>query len=186
MKRISFIVVVLVMFFLSVQPVSVRAGNIPNGSQIFLPIILNNHPSGPEWVKNPAYLPPANGWPGWTGDSHSFPVNCQRDVCFATAKVDTPPEYLVIEGNIAIYPNPDLSLMGGAGRCYAIVIAETYDFGNQDIIVMPNGATLTFYWMSVPNPDMAPPLQWAAQAKEDVMQNYPGCINPDIALYYTP
>ena len=180
------LVINLLIFLALVFSFPAKAQNPQELSYSYLPVILKNYNSEqPIWVKNPDNLPPANGWPGWTGEISTTVFDCSIPLCSIYFAVFSPPKYAVVEGQYAIFP--DIGEMGNpTDGCFAAVVAETLILQGDDHIDMWTPGSITLYRMTVPDPSLAPPLEWLAQAKVDVQEKIPGCVNVDLGVYTRP
>ena len=185
MKRFSFFLIpilVSAIVLLLFVPVSVQAGNVQDSQKIFLPLVTKNWSTQPIWVKNPVNLPPANGWPGWSGISDEYIIDCQGP-CYLYMIIEKP-YYWILEGTTAdAYP---VGWLGQESGCYGILVTQPYIWtGGDKHIYLPTGKAIETL-MEVPDFSQAPPLEWVAQLREKVISDIQGCTNPDIALYYKP
>ena len=149
-------------------------------TNIYLPIVFKDY-ALPVWVKNPQNLPPANGWPGWSGFSLPFQVNCPADCNFIISIEGH--YYWILEGTIADVP--PLGTLGSESGCFGVLVTQPWEWKQENMIYFPTGQA-KHTWMKVLDFSLAPPLEWAAQMREQVIEDIPGCIEPDIGIYYRP
>jgi hypothetical protein len=179
MKRLLVFVIAVILLGLNIP---VQAEDQQENLFIYLPVIFNARSSEPVWVLNPE-LPEANGWPGWAGTVYEGSADCPTE-CYMTTSVESPPWYFMVIGTVA-----DVSPLGRLGEesfCYGVLATHNWQWTEENPLYFPTGQALTYWWW-VPDPSLAPPLEWAAQMREKVLeQGFAGCTDPDIGVYYLP
>ncbi|OGM12005.1 hypothetical protein A2W13_00060 [Candidatus Woesebacteria bacterium RBG_16_36_11] len=147
---------------------------------VYLPVIYKDQEAQEAiWVLNPELGEP-QGWPGYLGETYTTTID--EPYPFNLYMVIRDPWYYILIGDQATVP--PLGDLGTNSECWGVLVTEPWSWVPQINPIYVSTGYIVFYKKLVDS-SLADPLIWAAQVREQVMQDM-NCTNPDIGIYYIP